>query len=348
VAQVETTVKKKILVAALDWGLGHATRCIPLIHRFINQGYHVFLAPTSQQKKLWKPHFPDAIFLDGIPEYAIRLPTAGSVTWHLLRDYRRIRTVMKAEQVWVTEQAVQHGFDHIVSDNRYGLYQTGILSTLLTHQLHLPLPAPLSWVARVTLKGLLAPFSELWVPDTATAPGLSGTLAHPPIDERVRYIGPLSRFSSPATVSASPAIAFLALVSGPEPARTAFQQRLTEIFQSTGLPCMIVCGQPEFHLSYQEGNVKIVPHLGDQALAECIKNAGHIVCRSGYSTLMDLHVWQRKALLVPTYGQREQEYLARLYQEEYQWETTSEKALGDKIRTIQNRTTLPGDTARYG
>ena len=38
--------KKRILVAPLDWGIGHATRCIPIIQQLITHNYEVIIASS--------------------------------------------------------------------------------------------------------------------------------------------------------------------------------------------------------------------------------------------------------------------------------------------------------------
>lgn len=337
VVQVETTVKKKILIAALDWGLGHATRCIPLIHTYLKEGAEVMLAPTPLQARLWKPHFPNVSYIGGIPEYGIRLPADKTVWWHLMRDYPRIRKVMLAEKDWLAQAVENYQPTHVLTDNRYGLFHPKVHCILLTHQVRLPLPWPLSWWAQRELNELLGPFEELWIPDTEILPGLAGKLSHGSQDKRIRYIGPLSRFQAPAPVSHTTDFEFLAVISGPEPARTVFQQTVLKAFQQINKPCMIICGQPEFQLAREEGWVKIVPHLSDEAFVHCIRKARHIVCRSGYSTLMDLHALQRTALLVPTAGQLEQAYLARHFSKHLGWPTAKETELLAAIQEMSSK-----------
>jgi predicted glycosyltransferase len=75
----------------------------------------------------------------------------------------------------------------------------------------------------------------------------------------------------------------------------------------------IVCGKPQEQMTFQENDISIVTHLQDEALSKAIRNAEVIVCRSGYSTLMDLYALNRKAYLLPTPGQREQIYLAQYW-----------------------------------
>jgi len=50
---------KTILIAPLDWGLGHATRCIPVIRTLINMGNTVIIATSGKQKSLLQTEFPE-------------------------------------------------------------------------------------------------------------------------------------------------------------------------------------------------------------------------------------------------------------------------------------------------
>jgi predicted glycosyltransferase len=190
-------------------------------------------------------------------------------------------------------------------------------SVLVTHQLYPRAPWPLSVLAKSKVSDFAKNFDEIWVPDHETSPGFSGELSHPTSDERIRYIGPLSRFSEPAITPDSFENEMLVILSGPEPERTRLQQTLVRVLNELNVPSSILTGQPEFGLSMTDGCVKLIPNLNDAGFAHQVAASRHIICRSGYSTLMDLIALQRKALLVPTPGQTEQEYLADHFSEHY-------------------------------
>jgi hypothetical protein len=104
-----------------------------------------------------------------------------------------------------------------------------------------------------------------------------------------------------------------AIISGPEPQRSLLQQKLTEVFLSWNKPCAILTGTPELVGHTQNNWVDVFPHLMDHDFVQLIQQSQHIICRSGYSTIMDLHALKKSALLIPTPGQTEQEYLAHLH-----------------------------------
>jgi hypothetical protein len=73
---------------------------------------------------------------------------------------------------------------------------------------------------------------------------------------------------------------------------------------------LVVAGKPGGG-RLQEGRVTTWYDPTSEELAWALAEAGTVVCRSGYSTLLDLAVLGRTAVLVPTPGQPEQEDLAR-------------------------------------
>lgn len=309
------SANKKIAIAALDWGLGHATRCIPLISNWVEEGAEVVLVANGNVALLWKQHFPNLRLVNGIPDYNIEFPENGSLDLHLLSQWFRVRKTIEAEHKWLHNWISEEKIDLVVSDNRYGFYHKNTKSILLTHQLNLPLPWPASIIADTTLAKYVKPFDEVWVPDFAEENNLSGKLSHPSFHPQTHYIGPLSRFSKREVQAKREGM--LVLISGPEPERSRFQQTMLAWMKDRGRQGTLVCGQPQFQLAFREKDISIVPHLRDEALAQAILSAEVIVCRSGYSTLMDLHALGRKAYLMPTPGQREQEYLAQWWAAEH-------------------------------
>lgn len=319
---------KKILAVALDWGLGHATRMIPLLRREQASGAELLLAPTPAQAVLWSAAFPDATFIEGIPEYNITFPERGALQWHLIKDWPRLQRVIREEHQFVQRIAKQHSVQGIISDNRYGAYVDGLSNQLVTHQLQLSLPWWTRLPAQIVLHRLLLPFDQILVPDHDSGTTLSGALSHPTRDARVRYIGPLSRFENMSVAkdmhTHQPLVV---LISGPEPHRSRFEARMHCLAKQLKTPTVIVGGQPGKNSETIDCQVTIYPHLPDDALAALLCQAHLIVCRSGYSTLMDLQALGQKALLVPTPGQVEQIYLAQHFAAQFGWSLIKEENL---------------------
>lgn len=315
-------MNKKVLVGVLDWGLGHATRTIPVVQELLKQGCQVELAANGPQQEILREAFPNLVFHEP-PAYHIRYADTGKkLVWGLLMEVPRIVKVIKHEQQWITELANRISFDLIISDNRYGFYHPAIPSVIISHQLSpkTGLGKLADYFARIIHFTFLSRFNACWVPDTPQIPGLSGDLSHPDkLPKNIAYIGVLSRFDPPAPNQdrhshASPYL--LLVMSGPEPARTDFEQLLRSQIHHSPLPCKVVRGLPgrpdEQELSAPQTSLTaLLNHADSQTLQSLISRADLVICRSGYSSIMDLVRLHARAVLVPTPGQTEQEYLAR-------------------------------------
>jgi uncharacterized protein (TIGR00661 family) len=306
----------KILIAPLDWGLGHTTRCIPIIRGLVALGCEVTIAASGQTEALLRKEFADLRFLT-LKGYEIRYGNSG-VLISLLRQIPRILRTVKYEEKWLDELVKKEQFDAVISDNRPGLHHSAIPCIYITHQLQI-LSGFGGLVDRLLFnmhKHYYQRFDEIWVPDFETAPGLAGRLSHPKYNfDKVRYIGPLTRLQNKNETSNK--YDLLVLLSGPEPQRSIFEQLLMEELRHTNAPVLLVRGLPATkeipdHLPQ---NVEVQNHLSAKELESAIAAASLIICRSGYTTIMDLVCLGKKAVLVPTPGQMEQEYLARHLEE---------------------------------
>lgn len=299
----------KILITALNWGLGHATRCIPIIRALEQRGVEVVLASDGVAMYLWRAEFPHLDVIE-LPSYRIRYASANMVL-NIGKQLPRILYAIRAERQMTERIVRRYGITHIISDNRYGCFSAKTRNIFITHQLHVQIPGKtLEWAANWVLKRALRQFDEIWAPDQAEAPFLAGDLAHPPVEAPpVRYIGILSRMQAAAPRDDYDVAIVL---SGPEPQRSLLEQKLIE--QAIALPYrfIVVQGRPkQQHHHYAADNVEVVSYLTSEALNQVLLGSQAIVCRSGYSSLMDLAVLGKKAILIPTPGQTEQEYLAK-------------------------------------
>ena len=298
----------RILVTALNWGLGHAARSLPVIEALERRGAVLRLASDGDALALWRAERPDLPTLD-LPSYRISYRTGSMVRNFIPQLPHLVRTV-RAEHARLTEYQRTYAFDAVVSDNRYGCYLPGVPSIFLTHQLRIRMPAPwpsapANWVNHY----LIRRFSQCWVPDLPEAPGLAGALAHGPGLPPAVYLGPLSRF--PALPSKKQ-YAWVAVLSGPEPQRSYLEQAIRRQVDRLPGPGLVIGGLPRELVSENwSDRVTYRSFLPGAELAAVLAAAGVVICRSGYSTLMDLARLGSKVLLVPTPGQTEQEYLAR-------------------------------------
>jgi UDP-N-acetylglucosamine transferase subunit ALG13 len=306
--------KFRILVAPLDWGLGHATRCIPIIKELLGNDCDVWLAGEGPQETLLRSEFPHQPFLS-LAGYNIEYSrTSGGLLLKLLLQLPQVLSSIRAEHRWLNRSIKIHGFDAVISDNRFGLYHSYVPSVFITHQLSIKSPLG-KWNERILRKWnykYINRFKECWVPDLVGENNLAGELSHPMTMPRspVKYIDVLSRFEKKEEREIKDQLLFI--LSGPEPQRTILENKIiNEVCHYPGT-ATIVRGLPSMQsVIPSTGMIKFYNHLSAKELNEEIEKADWVISRSGYSTIMDLAKLQKKSILIPTPGQTEQEYLAK-------------------------------------
>jgi uncharacterized protein (TIGR00661 family) len=305
--------QKRILVAPLDWGLGHASRCIPVIEALLKAGAEVVVAADRRPLKLLAEAFPqlEKVRLPGMDvSYPKHLPMS---LYMVLKAPKFLATVSEENQM-LDKIIKNYNIDGIISDNRYGVYSQDVPSVLITHQLFIQAPI-ISPALHKFIAHYVKKFDHCWVPDFEGENNLSGALSHQDSNlKNVNFIGPLSRFqTTKANKDQSYKRKLMAIVSGPEPSRTDFEKLLSKELQKLDLPALVVKGLvgEKLHTSdYRKGNIEYCTHLNRAEMKQEIMNSEIVICRSGYSSVMDLVALNKKAVLVPTPGQTEQEYLA--------------------------------------
>lgn len=304
---------KRIFFSALDWGLGHATRSVPVIRQLIDNGNQVLLGVTPLTETIFQQEFPELERVT-VPAYNIRYSRRGPLWLGLLKDWPAIRKVMRAERDLLNLLIPKHRIDVVISDSRFGLWSDRAHCIFITHQLFLKAPIATQLAQRINKK-LISNFHAIWVPDYETmSESLSGDLSHgAQYHPDVTYIGPQSRLRK--TTPSDTRYDYLFLISGPEPQRSLFaEQLLKKAAQRSDLRFCIVGWKssvlPEQVVSFP------APDAG--LLSSLLLASDSVVCRSGYSTLMDLHqLGLKRIFLVPTPGQTEQEYLSHYWTERF-------------------------------
>jgi len=306
--------KYRILVVPLDWGLGHATRCMPIIKELLANDCEVWLAGEGTQEALLKAEFPGLPFLP-VAGYRIRYSqSAGGFVFKIISQVPRIISVIGMEHRWLKKMVKNHGFDAVISDNRFGLYHFKIPCIFITHQL--TIKPPLGKWSEIILRRwnykYINRFRECWVPDFAGKDNLAGELSHPDINPRapIKYVGLLSRLEKKEPEEIKDRL--LIILSGPEPQRTFFENKIVNEISHYPGTATIVRGLPLSSSIIPSTNmIKFYNHLPAKELNEEMQKAGWIISRSGYSTVMDIIKLNKKSILIPTPGQTEQEYLAK-------------------------------------
>ena len=305
---------KKVLISPLAWGLGHATRIVPIIHELSERGYSVTVATSKELGALIKESCP---LVDIIDFYSpqMRLKAGKTDMINLAWFLFRLPIVTILEQFKLKQLLRRNDFPIIISDNRYGFRKSNNISIIITHQLRVIPPKPFGFLLKPGekfIKFLLGKFDEVWIPDFNGNTSIAGMLSEPNGLKNLRYVGPLSRFSHAFIPEPKPEWDVIVIASGPEPQKTEFIQLLINILNRTNLNCLIVKGCPLEQNQWEKiGNIFLVGSMELEAMAQAISGSTHIISRSGYSTIMDLLHLGKSAILVPTPGQTEQEYLAQ-------------------------------------
>lgn len=302
---------KRILVAPLDWGLGHGARCVPIIRRLVDRGAIPVIGADRGPLALLRAEFPGLEHVR-LPGAGIRYAHGTDQLWSMARQFPRLLHSIRQEHRLFERIRHDLRFDAVISDQRFGVRTSDLPSVLITHQVFPRVPFTQGALRYLNLR-MIARFHRCWIMDEPDAPGWAGALSHgQPLPRNARYIGTVSRFSRNSTTT-GPTYRIVAVISGPEPHRTQLEAILTDQLQRIAGPHLLVCGLPVETRAELIGNIHRLAHLPGDQLAQALLSAELIVSRSGYTTLMDLAALGRNALLIPTPGQPEQEYLGELH-----------------------------------
>lgn len=304
---------KRILVTPLDWGLGHATRCVPIIHELLLRGYEVMIASSGTSGALLKREFPQLQHFS-LPGYNPLYPTGAGMVGKMGVQLPKFIDVIWQERKAVNRLVKEHHIEVIISDNRYGCYSASAKSIFITHQLNILMPAAFKWMEGIVNafnRKQIGKFDECWVP--ADNNELFPDLLKVTGNIKARYIGYLSRLNKMAE---EPKYDILVIASGPSPQREIFAELLYEQLNSLNKQALLVKGGNGADNLKTTNNVTVVDLMATTELNKAVCESKLVVCRSGYSSVMDLMHLQKNAVFIPTPGQTEQEYVAKVLSEQ--------------------------------
>ncbi len=300
------------------------TRGSERISQLIRDGHRVEIACSENQEAFFRNRFPDIILYVTLPNNHIQIESGKGLFFKLGLRVFEFRSNWKKEKSWLKEHLETKTYDVIYSDNRYGFYHPNVHSVLLTHQLTLPGPKLLLLFPQLVLNKNLKNFNSIEIPDFETTPRLSGNLSQTKANVPASYIGSLSQIKPIQTTSKKQ---LLLILSGPEPQRSRFAKDVLEETSQLYFP-VVVAG--ESTVKSTASNVLQLGYCNAKQLEQLMNESSHIVCRSGYSTLMELAAIGKKALLIPTSGQFEQEYLAKYWAEQFNFPIANEHEISTK------------------
>jgi uncharacterized protein (TIGR00661 family) len=338
--------KTTALVSMLDWGLGHTTRCISIIKALQNNKIVVFVACNGVQKKIIESECEDIIFFS-LNGYNIKYSKQKWLfSLYILFQLPKILYHIYAERKWLSKWLKVNHADVVISDNRYGFYNKNVQSIFITHQL--TIQTPFKWLTQYVQKinyWFIHQFNECWIPDIENENGLAGILSHPEKMPKItiKYIGWLSRFKQNEQIE-NYTYKFCILLSGPEPQRSILEKKLYTLFINQNTPIIFIRGKTttEYALPFN-ANISTIHLANTQQIQNAITNSEFIICRSGYTSLMELLPLKKKIIIIPTPGQTEQEFLAK-YLHKKQWAySVNQQSISTNIITsaINGFTFLP-------
>ncbi len=290
--------------------MGHATRCVPIVRLLLSKGAEVIIAADGRPSELLKQEFPSLEFIR-LKGYVINYPENGSMIWKMFLSIPKIMRGINKEHKALKQIIKEKSIDVVISDNRFGLWNKNIKSIFITHQLMIKAPFAEKLLHKIN-KYYINKYDECWMPDVEGENNLSGDLAHKyPLLVNAFFVGTLSRFKNQNRDDVKATYDVMAIISGPEPQRSIFEEVILKQLTQSNLKALVVCGKTEEKNKREiKGNVKILNHLNATEMQDAILKSEIIIARSGYSTIMDLGALGKKAIFIPTLGQTEQEYLA--------------------------------------
>lgn len=334
---------KNVLICPLNWGLGHATRCVPIIRGLLDLGQNPIIAADKAPLSFLQKAFPELEIIK-LPGFDPIYSKSNSQVFKLLTSLPGAFSDFKKEHQEIESIVKDYNIDVVISDNRFGCWSKNAHSVFMTHQLHIQTPKLFRWTYPIIYRinnNYIRHYDELWIPDNENEPSLSGILAHPAdVKIKTSYIGLLSRFSSEIEEDEKD-IEHLVILSGPEPQRTIFENIIVKQASEIDGRIVILRAKPNQNdLPYNiPDNVTFFNHADDDFFIELIAKSKNIICRGGYSSLMDLISLNRSAYLVPTPGQTEQEYLADYLIEKSLFNSCRQKNF--KLKNVNSQKSFP-------
>ncbi len=326
-----------ILICPLEWGLGHAARMIPLAKKLAGRGDNVFIGAGEEHLSLFRTEMPGLTYINFpgfrpgysryFPSWLVMFCKIPALVYHLIREHSELKKIIRDNSI-----------DIVVSDNRFGLWNKDVTTAYVTHQLRIPFPKPFGFAEIIGImfqRAIIRKYNFCFIPDLPGETNISGRLSHGmKLPANARYIGLLSRFSDipPAADGSSGFRHNTVILSGPEPQRSILKQKLEILLRDQEPPTVFLGGRPgNGDEMIRTGSIISYSHLGNAQMCETLKTSDCIISRSGYTTIMELISLGCTALLIPTPGQTEQEYLA-VYLEEKGWfRTVSQKNIGTAV-----------------
>ena len=327
-----------ILICPLEWGLGHASRMIPTGEKLKEMNYNVIIGSGEMHLSLFRDEVPGLSYINFtgfkpgysrfLPQYLSLLLKIPLLIYHIILEHFRLKKIIR-----------KHSVDMVISDNRFGLWNRKVKTVYVTHMPLIPFPKPFRFLEFTGIRlhrAIIKKYNFCLIPDLPGKLNLSGRLSHGlKLPDNVRYIGILSKFTSLPHSADNNNSLFqhnTIILSGPEPQREILKNKLTNMLKMEEPKTVLLEGRPDKDREVKRsGNILHYNHLSTHEMKEIITGSSSIISRSGYSTIMELISLNCSALLIPTPGQTEQEYLGEYMQENGWFSVISQGNINDGI-----------------
>lgn len=232
----------------------------------------------------------------------------------MIKQLKKFKKIIKEEKKIANKIALKYHIDVVISDNRYGFHGSSTKNILICHQTKIKTSKIVQPFINYINQRLIDKFDYCWIPDVDDKSNFSGSLSETNSAKSLK-IGILSRFKNKIQLKPKYKYKFIAIISGPEPQRTIVEKKIISEFSKLNDRCAIINGKikNDFKNKNNFNNIDRFSHQGKEAFIELISDSETLICRSGYSSVMDLSILQKQAILIPTPGQTEQEYLAKYH-----------------------------------
>ena len=343
--RIDNSSNKTILIAPLNWGLGHATRCMPIIKALQENNFIPIIASDGIALELLKKEFPYIKTLE-LPSYQIEYPKNEKYfKWKMIQNLPKILSAIRSEKKLITKWIDQYEIDGVISDNRLGCYSKKVPSIYITHQINV-ITGNTTWITSKLHQNTIKKYTECWIPDVAKSPNLTSELSHlNKSNLNLKYIGPLSRMTKKELVIKHD---LMVILSGPEPQRSLLEEKLKIELKRYKAEVLFIKGIIEKEQTKEKiKNITYYNFMNSRQLEQAFNESDIVLCRSGYTTIMDLAKLSKRAFFIPTPGQYEQIYLAEKLkndgvapyakQDEFKIENLFELNKYSGLQTINNK-----------
>lgn len=331
-------MKKRVLIAVLNWGLGHATRSERIIDEVLSGNCEVHIASSGKALSYLKSRFPFNS-THNLPDFEVRYNRKSAFPGLVKRGIIQGR-INKKQKSWTDGFIAEYGITHIISDNVYGVWSAEIPSALISHQLGLLSPVFKTFINR-RLASWINRFSQIWVPDLNGDDSIAGEMLHNKyISAELHFLGNCSRFTPSENTAKK--IAYLAILSGVEPQRSVLEEQILTVFSRLEGKKVLICGTEKRRDENSLGT-EIFGIADSSQIEKWILESELVICRSGYTSVTDLLKLNAKGLLIPTPGQPEQIYLAKRCSDKNWFATAEQKRLLPDVFTHLLRAKVSGN-----